>query len=338
MKINTEGSTPNAETLDLDDVANTRDGGPGDEDAVDDPVVLAAMMASYKNVQDGTPLPKELQESGDADRKKRFAQPDDGDDDGQDDDDGNIGFNPKKTAIADEQADPAAIAAQEQQEEDERVIFGGLTVKQIREKLERTDTLEKSVSTLAGKLGHMQTQIAGGAKPKALTKEDFPSLREEFGDEYAEAAARDFSKIVTEAPTAGLPEEEIERRVNERMGAYNQTMQKTLVKIAHPDVERIWPGGEENAQFLAWANSLPEDKKQAALNSWQAEDLIPIIADYKKATTKATRDVAARGARMQRAVGATNGATASAPASDNIDPVMMGYRSVRPAIRGQMRK
>lgn len=326
-----EGVTPGTdEVVDLDEHAEGRDrrGDDDDEAAQDDPEVLAGMMAGFKAVTGNDQIPdtlKDVQTEG----KQRFGGGSDKGDEGDDDDD--QGNQPGGDA-----GDGGEGGQQPSNTDDDRPVFGGLTVKQLREKLAKADAVEQTTRSLAGRVGHLQQQMEAAGKPRALTKEDFPSLREEFGDEYAEAVARDLSKVVTGSP---MTKDQIDQEVNTRFTALAQQTERKLVRMAHPDAPDYFAGGKQHEAFMGWVQQLPEERRNSLLNTWDSEVIIPALDDFKKSTTKAAKEAAARGSRIARAVQSGNSAAVDAPTASTIDPIEAGWRKVRgsPSGKGQMR-
>lgn len=309
------------EVIDLDEHAEGRRARDDDDEAAeDDPEVLAGMMAGFKAVNGDANADDDQQTTTPA-GKKRFG----GGSDQGDEDDGDDGGGDDAIAGADaaDGADPRPGA----NDDDDRVVFGGMTAKQLREKLERTDSLERTTNTLAGRIGHLQQQMQAAGKPRALTKDDFPSLREEFGDEYAEAVARDLSKVVTGGP---MSEQDLEQVVATRMAEMERKTERKIVAIAHPDAADYFAGGKQHEAFMGWIKTQPEERQQVLMNSWDSNDIIPALNDFKSSITKAAREAAAKGNRIARSVGAgTSAAGGEAPTDRGFDPIEAGWRKAR---------
>jgi hypothetical protein len=317
-----EGATPLAVTVDLDAEVARREGRDPGEEGDDTPSdVEQAMLAGYANVSDGTALPPELQET----QRKRGGDSDTGDDDETDDD--------ASTVEGEERPDGAPAKPDKQtagvtDEDENRVIFGGMTAKDLKERLNKIETFEKTASSLAGRVGHIQSVI--NAKPgKPLTKEDLKSISKEFGEDYAEALASDLNAAGIAGGAKGADPEVIERLVAERTQGMTQETEKKIVRMVHRDAPEYFNGGKQHQAFMAWVGTQPLERQGQILNSWDSDVIVPALDDFKAQRDKAAKEAARAGNRMARAVVPTSGAAANAPAPSNFDPEMAGWESVR---------
>jgi hypothetical protein len=226
------------------------------------------------------------------------------------------------------------------QPDDPEVTLRASELAQFRRDIEAAN---KTASTVAGNVGHLKTLVTKAGEGRPITKESLTHIREEFGDEYAEALAKDLSSAGF-GSGAGVDPEVVSRMVSEQVekvsGNLEQRARKlelVAVKRAHPDALDYFAGGKHHTDFAAFVGSLPAERQQVLATSWDAEDNIGALDEFKSYRDKAAKAATQQERRTSRAALPTGGAGAvvGAPATD---PLVEGWNRAGGSRSGGRRK
>ncbi len=215
----------------------------------------------------------------------------------------------------------------------------GMKASQLKASLARLDALEKSTASTAGHLGHLKQLVQQAGKGKAITKESLTKVREEFGDDYAEALAADLTAAGI-GGGASVDDETLGRIVSERVAAerdtLSQTFEKKLVRQRHSDAADYFQGGKHNAEFLGFVGTLPKERQEELANTWDSEVINPVLDQFKAHKAKVANDQTKQTRRMERSVTPT-ASRGSPVAQPSEDPIVAGWNNVRGRGRGNVR-
>jgi hypothetical protein len=348
-----EGQTPPVEGRDELDTRTptesilTENDGDAAEDSAD---VEAAMAAGFQRVNstarttDATPKGDDTGEQDITDVVVKKITP-------QEDDDLSAGDGTGQ-AGDDTQAQP-----QPQPDADPEVPGLGMKASEVRAKFAEMETLRKSVATTSGHLGHLKQLVEQAGKGKEVSAEAFTRVREEFGDEFANAFAEDL-KAAGFGAGASVDPATIERMVHEQVAAVREQQErdfnKKLVLRDHKDAndyfahQKIGEDGKPLFQddgkgnsipvmeqgpkygvLAAFVETLPADrKKELETNGWDADVISRLLSDVKEHEKKAANQQAMQTQRTARAVAPT-GSSGRSVTPPTVDPIEAGWQSVR---------
>lgn len=291
---NEQGSTSvtgdtNADAL----IASLNEGGDDDSDPADD-----LLLAGYQAVTGDGPKPK-FDRSAD---KASDATDDEGD--GQ-----QVNGQPRGTEASD----------------DDRIVLPGFTAKQLAARLaqlDKIDSLEKGSASLAGHVGHMKQLLAQKGQP--ITGDMLENIRTEFGEEYADALAKDLTK----AGLGGFDASKVSDVVDTRLAENDKKLEFRLVRMQHRDAPDYFAGGKHNAEFVKWVGSLPADRQEVINSTWEAETIVDFLGEFKEHRKSAQVQAQRQQNRVNRAITPTRGAS-SASTQAAQDPLEAGWNNVR---------
>lgn len=235
-----------------------------------------------------------------------------------------------------DQDDGVNTERQTAEPEDLEVPGLGMKASEVKARLGRLDSLEKTVASANGHIGHLKSLIQSGSKGKAITKESLSKVREEFGDDYAEALAADLTAAGI-GGGAAVDEETLGRIVGERMAtereSMSQDMEKRLVRARHSDAIDYFQGGKHNAEFVQFVGTLPKDRQDELANTWDSGVINNALDEFKAHKTKVANDQTKQQRRIERSVmpTASRGNPVQQP---TVDPIEAGWNNVKGRGRG----
>ena len=92
-----------------------------------------------------------------------------------------------------------------------------------------------------------------------------------------------------------------------------KTERKIAGHRAPPDAADYFAGGKQHEAFMGWIKTQPEERQQVLMNSWDSNDIIPALNDFKRTPSTRPREAAAKGNRIARSVGAGTSSPAAKP-------------------------
>lgn len=281
----------------------------GDE-AVDSADVEAAMLQGFSRAS-GTKLAPKADREDDTDPSKANADQQDLD---------KPTPQPKDSAEVDDPEVPGL----------------GMKASEVRAQLGRLTTLEKTVASANGHIGHLKQQIAAAGKGKPITAESLKKMTEEFGAEYAQALAEDLNAAGI-GGGAAVDEETLSRIVTERVSAERESLtqdfEKKLVRQRHPDAADYFAGGKHNAEFGAFIGTLPKERQEELANTWDSGVINTALDEFKAHKQKVANEQTKQQRRIER--GVTPTASRGSPATQPVaDPIEAGWNNVRGRGRG----
>jgi hypothetical protein len=317
------GNEP-AETQPTESLLTGQDG----DEAVDDAEVEEAMLAGFSRVNG---------------QKDRATKP-------GDDEDAARGAGEEKPAAA--QADTAQPGeggqptpgasqpnAQPTEGDDPEVPGLGMKASEVKAQFAQIAAMNKARASANGHIGNLKQQLASAGKAKTITKEMLPKVREEFGDEYAEALAADLTAAGA-GVGGGVDDARLEEIVGERLAAQrdelSQQFERRLVAQRHPDSAHYFAGGKHNAEFVAFIKTLPAERQQELNGTWDSVVINAALDEFKDARKKAASQQGQQQRRIERGVMPT-ASRGGASAPPVVDPIEAGWNNVRGRGRGNAR-
>lgn len=357
-----EGHTPTPENQeDIDGRTPTENiltGQDDDEAAVDSSEAEAALMAGWKKGRDNTTSGgrtrlKEDREGGDETDitdmllKNGGTEGGDGEGAGEGGEGGEV-TDPKATTT------PAA--------DDDPEIPGLGRASHVKAQLAEMETLKKTASSLAGRLGHLTQLVSQAGKGKEVTADAFANVANEFGPEFAAALANDlkaagFGSGATVDPTA------IEQMVSAQVEAAREVEHRkyeekivlrthkdardhfavpelddkgkpVLVTVKSDDGQEIqvpkMKAGAKHTAFMQFLKTLPTDRqRELETNGWDSDVVIRALDDFKAHEKKAAKQQATSSARIERAVAPRTGGGGTPVVPPAEDPMERGWKNVK---------
>jgi hypothetical protein len=324
MSIESDAATVDGKTPPVEDLTT---GKTGDQDtgaeAEDSPEAIEAMMAGWKHAGRST----------NADVRTPKEE--------------NISFEgedlrtPKEDEQVDE-TDPGAKPAgngERTVDEDPDVTGLGMKRSEVLARLGKLETLEKSVASTAGHLGHLKTLLSG-SKGQPLTADKLKRIESEFGKDYAEALAEDLN--AAGFGSAGFSDEALGKIVDERVGqataavtaerdqltAHLRRVETREVLRVHSDAKEYFSGGKHNADFLAFVKTLPAERQQELSESWDADVIAPALTEFKARQEQVTKEKTKQNQRIALATVPTRSASADVKQPVG-DPIEAGWNAVK---------
>jgi hypothetical protein len=236
--------------------------------------------------------------------------------------------------------------AQQQVDDDPDVPGLGMKASQVKAALGRLDALEKSTASTAGHLGHLKQLVTQAGKGKEVTAASLANIAKEFGEEFAEAMAKDLSGAGFGAG-ATLDPAAVQAMVDEKVAQATELTRRDLEKRAvqrvHKDADDHfakpvvndkgevtgWTPGSKNVAFMAFIGTLPADRqRELGENGWDSDVVIRALDEFKAHEKKAATSQAKQAARVNRAVAPTSsgGARVLEPTVDSLEE---GWANVR---------
>ena len=113
--------------------------------------------------------------------------------------------------------------------------------------------------------------------PREFTADSFSNMREEFGDDFAQALARDLSKLPLQSQQ-GINQQQIDLIVSQKMDQLKNDFEIKDVARQHPD----WKDVANSDDFQGWKSQLPAEVQDRLNNSWDASFVSASITAYKR--------------------------------------------------------
>jgi len=240
---------------------------------------------------------------------------------------GQEGNQAEEGAEASEQAGDSQEEQSGEEQQQEPIVFAGLTESQLAEKLAKIDTLEQmsaaEMRKMHGKIGEFNGALkelqknGGNRAAMKVAKDQFKRLSEDY-PEIAEMLAEDLSGLDFAGGGGGLSEDVVEQRVTERVSEVKEElsreMQMNLLKIQHRDYVDVYASD----QFRTWLQSQPKEEQEKIENSWDAVYLSEKLTEFKSWRNEKQNTSAQRQQRLRNAIPpkTTQGAVKAGPASE----------------------
>ena len=171
------------------------------------------------------------------------------------------------------------------------------------------DLFEQNNQRLFGKIGEINREVKRleelarasvqpvEYKPIEVKSEMFSNMREEFGDDFAEALAKDLSQIPL-AQQNGIDQTQIDYIIEQRIAAIENNFEMKLVARDHPD----WESVAQSQDFIGWKNQLPIDIRDRLDSSWDSGFISAAISAYKRDKTLHQEEQNKKHKRLEEAV------------------------------------
>jgi len=168
------------------------------------------------------------------------------------------------------------------------------------------ELLEQNNQRVFGKLGELNRnvqQLQSAPAPQyqpanvPVTAESFEAIREEFGEDFAQAIAKDLAKIPLALQQQGFDQRQIDVLVEQRTDALQKQFELKLLGIAHSDWRDIVNGNE----FNEWKQKQTPEVMHALDNSWDSEFLSSKLSEFKQSMNKAKQITDARKSKLAAA-------------------------------------
>jgi hypothetical protein len=181
---------------------------------------------------------------------------------------------------------------------------GAAEVQKLLDDLNRltasSEMTDKRIQQIHGKLGEVNRALnelrgSGSGAGVRASPEMFKNLAENYGEELAEALAKDLAGISL-GGGGGVNEELIEARVSKVRDEMSQQMQIGLLTIMHPD----WKTVRQTEEFGKWKQTLSQEELAEFNASWQAETVGSYLTKFKDWRNKKTTSGDRRREILQR--------------------------------------
>lgn len=116
------------------------------------------------------------------------------------------------------------------------------------------------------------------AQPIQVTPEMFSTMREEFGEDFAAALAKDLSQIPLSQQANGIDQTQIDYLLEQRIAQIENNFEIKLVAREHPDWESI----AQSQDFDGWKSQLPADIQDRLNTTWDSSFISAAISAYKR--------------------------------------------------------
>jgi hypothetical protein len=164
---------------------------------------------------------------------------------------------------------------------------------------------EKSFGTAFGKIGGIERtlqQLSSGAQVE-ISQEDIDALKDDFPPL---AAALEKVRSMRALPGAGMPAEQLDELVQQRIAPALQRMELRMLAKDHPDFKQI----DADPSFAAWVQAQPDEFKQTlakASAEYDSEVVSNAMTKFKQSRAKPSPAAAnpatpTRTSRMQAAI------------------------------------
>jgi len=176
----------------------------------------------------------------------------------------------------------------------EQQLFAGFSADEARTLLEKAakfDDLEAAIRRLDGRYGELKSAMATKGEPKQITGESLATIREQFGDEYADALAKDLSSL--SLGSGGVPDD-LDARVQaalepmrqEVLSNMKRAMEEELLDSHNPKWRETLMGDElklwESLQPLAARQKRAEAFQTTRYSQW-VKGVLKDFGDWQKA-------------------------------------------------------
>lgn len=250
----------------------------------------------------------------------------------------------------DDGSDDATQQRQQTTDDDPEVPGLGMKASEVKAQLARLASVEKSVASAHGSLGHLKSQLTktGG---KEITKEAFAKVGEDYGEDFAEAIVEGLKAAGVGAGVAASPEA-INAAVTEQVNALREDMTRTyerkLVLSKHADADDhfaqpvmengkvkmdangqpVMNRGKHNAEFLKFVGQLPADRQQELATTWDSAVISRALDEFKATKEKVAKQQTTQRNRLHQGALPTGsrGGPVVAPA---IDPMKAGWNRAK---------
>ena len=198
----------------------------------------------------------------------------------QDEFDFEVGFD---ESVADEALAAQALAEEEAEIAATAEAYPSLSEDQVRELFEHNN------QRIYGKFGEVQREVQqlralaqqqnvqSQASPMEFNADMFSNMREEFGEDFAQALARDLSRIPLQSQGGGNSQAQIDLIVSQKMEQLKNDFEIRDVARQHPD----WQSVANSDDFQNWKTQLPVDIQDKLNNSWDSNFVTASISAYK---------------------------------------------------------
>lgn len=197
------------------------------------------------------------------------------------------------------------------------------------ERYASAEEFRKATAQLNGSIGALKSMIQRASSGKAITKDQLGEISKEFGDEYAEALAKDLSKL---ALGGVVDTSEIESKFQDEIMRVQQQSEFKFVKRTHRDYADFMvidgKPGKQRAEFDAWLAAQGADKVKEFNDSWDADVICDAIQGFKDHKGKAAKEAARRESIANRSAAPTRGTSGGVPTTIT-DPIREGWNRVK---------
>jgi hypothetical protein len=171
------------------------------------------------------------------------------------------------------------------------------------------ELFEQNNQRLFGKIGEINREVKrlealaqSSAQPREahpiqVTAEMFSNMREEFGEDFANALARDLSQIPLQQQ-GGIDQSQIDIILEQRVAQIENNFEMKLVAREHPDWESI----AQSQDFTGWKNQLPADIKDRLDTTWDSGFISAAISAYKRDKALYQEQKSKKNQRLESAV------------------------------------
>ena len=171
------------------------------------------------------------------------------------------------------------------------------------------ELFEKNNKRLFGKIGEINREVKRlealaqssaqprEAQPIQVTAEMFSNMREEFGEDFANALARDLSQIPLQQQ-GGIDQSQIDIILEQRVAQIENNFEMKLVAREHPDWESI----AQSQDFTGWKNQLPADIQDRLDTTCDSGFISAAISAYKRDKALYQEQQSKKNQRLEAAV------------------------------------
>ncbi|HBA09949.1 MAG TPA: hypothetical protein DCW48_10700 [Methylotenera mobilis] len=171
------------------------------------------------------------------------------------------------------------------------------------------ELFEQNNQRLFGKIGEINREVKRlealaqssaqprEAQPIQVTAEMFSNMREEFGEDFANALARDLSQIPLQQQ-GGIDQSQIDIILEQRVAQIENNFEMKLVAREHPDWESI----AQSQDFTGWKNQLPADIQDRLDTTWDSGFISAAISAYKRDKALYQEQKSKKNQRLESAV------------------------------------
>lgn len=171
------------------------------------------------------------------------------------------------------------------------------------------ELFEQNNQRLFGKIGEINREVKrlealaqSSAQPREakainVTAEMFSNMREEFGEDFANALARDLSQIPLQQQ-GGIDQTQIDHILHQKVSQIENNFEMKLVTRDHPDWEAI----AQSQDFTGWKNQLPADIQDKLNTTWDSGFISAAISAYKKDKALHQEQMNKKNRRLESAV------------------------------------
>lgn len=187
------------------------------------------------------------------------------------------------------------------------------TLESLQSRIADLDTIntrlkqaEKRIGGAEGRLHEIKQSVVAQPTPEQVQKasesnQAWEALKEDF-PEYAQALdsvrtelTEKTAELNGKIPDVEKLREAMHGEFESRLDSISKAMEVKLVKMKHRDLDQI----KVRDDFKAFIAALPPDKKMKA-NSWNSEDVIEILDEFKELVEKKKSPAAIAAERKQR--------------------------------------